>query len=186
MDRERFEGVVRLLGTTPSRRAVNRALLGLMAGSFFVPLIDSATGLAKRGRRHKKKKRKKKELCLESHNGTCHKCEPQDTYCPIRDYGIVPRCCSWEKRELCTSCGCCPEDFTLCCVSSSAKTCCHKDGECCGEDHCCLPGETCCNGEGCCGPGEECYRSTGANPFNYCCAEGLTCKPSGGPTCVQK
>jgi hypothetical protein len=158
VDIERFASLVRSLSASPSRRAVGHALLGITAGSFFAPVIDSVSGLAKKKRKRRKKKRKK-DPCIESNGPRCEPCKPEDEYCPISDYGIVPRCCSFANRELCTSCGCCPEDFTLCCVSPKAKTCCHKDGECCGDYGCCLPGSKCCPGgtfPGCCSNGEYC------------------------------
>jgi hypothetical protein len=46
---------------------------------------------------------------------------------------------------------------------------------------CCSPGDKVCFG-GCCDAGEECCTTTANVP--YCCAKGLTCKKSGGNTCV--
>ena len=42
MDSDRFDSLVRALGTTPSRRAVTRALASLIAGSLLAPLIGHA------------------------------------------------------------------------------------------------------------------------------------------------
>jgi hypothetical protein len=177
MNVQRFASLVCSLSSTPSRRAVNHALLGLAAGSFLAPVIDSASGLAKKKRR-KNKKRKKKDLCVASHDGTCHKCAPQDEYCPIADLGVVPRCCSWEQREFCTSCGCCPEGWNLCCADRRKKSCCESDGECCGGN-CCHPGTRCCYNGGkynciaedmCCDDEERCGGECGcAGPDVYCC-----------------
>jgi hypothetical protein len=179
MDAERLASLVRSLSTTPTRRAVNRALLTLVAGTALAPMIEATTGDAKRKRR--KKKRKKRRPCIESHNGTCHPCAPQDEYCPIDK-----TCCSWEKREWCSSCGCCPENFTLCCVGADDKKwCCEGGSQCCGNGTCCSAGSKCCNGGGCCKNEDVCCATT--NGTHYCCsgADGLTCLKTGGNTCVK-
>ncbi len=182
MDAEQFARLVRSLSASPSRRAVGHALLGITAGSFLAPVIDSVSGLAKKKRKRRKKKRKKKELCLESHDGTCHKCAPQDTYCSINDYGIVPRCCSFVSREVCTSCGCVPETRTHCCVTPTKKFSCEPDSVCC-DDGCCRQGERCCEGgtaPGCCPQGEHCCGDD-------CCDNPACDRSSGGcfPKFVQ-
>jgi hypothetical protein len=161
MDVERFASLVRSLSAAPSRRSVGRAVLRLTAGSVFAPVIDSLSRVAMGKHRHHKKKHKK-HPCAASYGPTCHQCAPQDEYCEIDG-----NCCSFERREFCTSCSCCPEGQNLCCVDQHGKSCCELDGcECCGSD-CCHPGTKCC------------FFSDGTHSMHSCCDADAVCCSDG-------
>jgi hypothetical protein len=85
-----------------------------------------------------------------------------------------------------TGCGegdtCCPNGGAPC-----GKYCCTGGTECAsdpnGEPSCCVPGRLACGG-GCCSEdaGECCFMNDGSP---YCCTQGLHCKKSNGPTCIN-
>ena len=86
-----------------------------------------------------------------------------------------------EKACSGTCCGeglyCCDDE--ICCLNS-LTTCVRHTATV--RAFCCGPNEKACE-EGCCNdPRGTCCRTT--QGFEYCCAEGLTCKLSGGNTCV--
>jgi hypothetical protein len=192
MDTSRLEDIVRSLAATPSRRAVSRALLGLSVGTFLEPLLRLSDAEARNGKKthkhkHNRKKKRKKNLPDRCPGGG-------QEYC---DAGEYSECCSnavdpesGNPYEFCTDCGCCAYGKAKCCPSAGDGLCCDSDAKCCYSDDfkesaCCGPNDKCC-GAACCDGGEECCKTTGDNPYYYCCAQGLTCKPSGGNTCMAK
>ena len=62
MDAERFDGLLRVLSTNPSRRGVGRVLAGLVLGAILGARVDLAGIEAKKGK-GKGKRKKKKKLC---------------------------------------------------------------------------------------------------------------------------
>jgi hypothetical protein len=188
MEMDRFEEIVRAFATTPSRRVITRALVALTMGTFLAPPLrgsEIAEGKKTHHHNHRKKKRKKTDS---------GQCSPGFEYCSAGDYSD---CCNTQTNSegdpvaICTDCGCCEAGFSKCCASGGDGQCCPNDSKCCYSDDfkvsaCCGPTDKCC-GAGCCKQNDPCCKTTGENPFYYCCdgSEGLTCKPSGGPTCVQ-
>lgn len=65
MDPHRFDGIVRSLSYTPTRRVVSRGLAGLTAGSMLAPLtaLTDTAAKKKKGKNKKKKKKPKKPSC---------------------------------------------------------------------------------------------------------------------------
>ena len=197
MEPDRFDNVVRALFSTPSRRAVNRVLVGLTVGTFLAPLMRLSDAAAKDGHKpHKKKHHRKKKRKKNPSN----QCPPKYEFCPAgRDgskAGEYSECCKknpdpqYDPAEICTECGCCAYGASKCCASAGDGLCCNSNDQCCYSDDfkdsaCCGATDICC-GAGCCNQGEACCSTTGPNPYKYCCAVGLTCKPSGGNTCQLK
>jgi len=195
MDPGRFDIVVRALFAAPSRRAFNRALVGLTVGTFLAPLMrvsDAAAGNGKKTHKHnhhRKKKRKKKPS---------HQCPARYEFCPAGQGGSAAgdysECCnsatdpeSGNPYEFCTDCGCCAYGFSKCCASAGDGLCCQSDAKCCPSDDfketaCCTQQDVCC-GAGCCEPGSICCKTTGPTPYNYCCPSNRTCCSTGGPQC---
>jgi hypothetical protein len=133
--------------------------------------------------------------CESAPNKCCQQgeqCTQIDGCCGTRpgEHVCDGKWCCAENETCCPGEGCVPVGES-CCTSScpGAPDNCCKDGEVCTQDmdgnaSCCVPGRTPCGGS-CCGPepGGKCCKSTGTNPFYYCCAPHLNCKPSGGNTC---
>jgi hypothetical protein len=146
----------------------------------------------KKAHRRKEKRRNKRKKKVSK------KCAKNYTFCPAGQgdsaAGVLSGCC-WtdtdidgDPYEVCTECGCCPYGST-CCKSGGDSLCCPSGSQCSPSvdfkyTSCCAPEDKVCFG-GCCHANDECCTMTDGTP--YCCSgeEGLTCKKSGGPTCVK-
>ncbi len=193
MEADRFDDAVRAIVGTPSRRALSRALAALAVGSLLSPLLRVSDAEGKKGHgnhklhRHKAKKRKKRKKKISS------QCAANQEFCSAGEYS---QCCSTAKPcencdpvEVCTDCGCCPFDNSQCCPSAGDGLCCRSGSQCSYSadfkySACCEPDDKVCFG-GCCDANDVCCTMTDGTP--YCCSgeDGLTCKKSGGPTCVK-
>lgn len=169
METEGYEHLMRTVFTTPSRRAISRALAGLAASSVLAPLIEYA------GVKSKKKKKKK-----QTGDKFCRQKGFSGQYCP-EDYLYRIPCCSSDQS--CTPCGCCAPGITKCCVPGTEpeggyRGCCFDHQTCCvtatGEVSCCEPDQLCCGGA-CCAPAfsSQCCGGT------ECCHYLETCCPDG-------
>jgi hypothetical protein len=186
MNADEFARLFGILLQTPSRRAVSRAFASLGLGSVLAPLARLGDAGAKEGQqrhhhnhRHHKRKRPESSQCSRGY-----------TYCASGD---LSACCSnatdpasGNPYEFCTDCGCCAYGHSLCCAGRGAGLCCDSNGaKCClgpnFEPACCSTDDVCCGG-GCCDQGAACCQTTGGE--YYCCAPGLSCKQTGGPTCI--
>jgi hypothetical protein len=189
MDTDRLGNLMRVLAATPSRRAVTRALGGLGAGTFLASLLGERDTAADKGHGHHKHKPNRKKKRKKNPPDQCP--GEGQVYCAA---GAYSECCSTatdpesgNPYEFCTDCGCCAYGQSTCCASGGDGLCCPNDSKCCYSDDfkvsaCCAPSDKCC-GAGCCDAADMCCKTTGPSPYYYCCVQGLTCKPSGGPTC---
>lgn len=191
MEPDRFDSLVRALFTTPSRRVLNRALVGLATGTLLAPLLGDGDAAAdkkgKNAHRRKEKRRNKRKKKKVS-----KKCAKNYTFCPAGQgdsaAGELSGCC-WtdtdiegDPYEVCTECGCCPYDST-CCVSGGDSLCCPSGSKCSHSPDfqtvgCCSSTDKVCHG-GCCGQGEDCCLTPAPGNIPYCCAVGLKCKIQG-------
>jgi hypothetical protein len=190
---DRFDNAVRSLFSTPSRRA----LVGLAVGVLLVPVVrDGDAAADKKGKNTHRHKEKRKNRRKKKHSDRCPK---NATLCKNPDEstaGQLSGCCNTQTDgegnpyEVCTDCGCCQYNQSTCCRGALYGLCCASGSQCSQSADfqnvaCCSPDDKVCFG-GCCDAEEECCMTTGPNPYPYCCAKGLTCKPSAGNTCVSK
>lgn len=189
MDADRFEDFVRSLATPPSRRAVIRALAGLVAGPFLAPLINRAGVAAKRRHRHRGRHRRRKRPDRRPEEQPCGQ---NQEWCAAGDFS---GCCNTQTDpegdpvEICTDCGCCESGASQCCEASVDAVCCGNNDVCCRTKNfefpfCCAQGETCC-GDVCCEAGETCCQNPDSG-HGKCCPSDTTCYPGSGddpPAC---
>ncbi len=163
MDGTRFDALVRAAFATSTRR---RALAAAVPGLAW--LATPVEGTARR------KKPKKPVQCTPL----------LELFCPVPS----PRgsCCD-ALNETCTSCGCCPEGQTTCCIAHNGKACCDAPEHCCGSK-CCPSGTKCCfiNGKSTCIGETECCPTRGSaggsscpSDPKGCCGDGEKCCPEG-------
>jgi hypothetical protein len=183
MDMDRFEDIVRSFATTPSRRAVHRALAGLTVSSLLAPALGGPAREVE-AKHHKHKKKKKKPPPPPSRCNTI----AGFLACVEPIFGLTD-CCDVFAGEECTACGCCNETDTCC-----GETCCPSNRQCCGSECCqtgfqccgnvcCTADDQCCPGGGCCHQNDVCCRT--GNGQQYCCAHGLSClQEPNGNTCI--
>lgn len=192
MDANQFDGVVRTLGCPPTRRVV----LGIILAALVAPTGATETRAGHGSHRHHSHKSKRKNKRKKKGSS---KCPPNHQFCQAGQgqsgSGDYSQCCnsatdpqSGDPYEVCTDCGCCPAGNTQCCPSAGDGLCCPNGYQCSysadfSRSGCCAPGDKVCFG-GCCDAGDVCCTMTDGTP--YCCsgADGLTCKKSGGPTCI--
>lgn len=196
MDASRFDEAVRNL----VRATTRRSLVGLALGFCLAPLLRVTSVEGKKGHgshkihKHKPKKKKQRKKKVSS------QCPPKTEFCQAgqgqSSAGEYSECCSTaiepvsgDPYEVCTDCGCCPAGNTQCCPSAGDGLCCPNGSKCSYSadftySACCAPDDQVCFG-GCCEAGDPCCTTTDGAP--YCCSgkDGLTCKKSGGPTCVK-
>jgi hypothetical protein len=184
MDADRFASLLRALCTTPTRRAVTRALVGLAAGSVFAPLLrlTETSAKGKRGKRRRKKRKKDKPKA---------QCPAGTAWCAA---GQLSECCSTainpaegEPYELCLpDCGCCDLGFTNCCPGRGEARCCKNTDKCSYgtnfEPYCCPEQRDC--GGSCCPEGYKCCHDLVCCPETYaCCPGGIGCCGGLAPDC---
>lgn len=196
MEAGRFDAAVRILAGSPTRRH----FIGLVVGPLLAAHLSGASAWAKGGhgshRHHnhnpKRKNKRKKKVSSQ--------CPPKYEFCQAgqgqSNAGEYSQCCSTatdpssgDPYEICTDCGCCPAGNSQCCPSAGDGLCCPNGSKCSyaadfSRSGCCAPDDQVCFG-GCCDARDVCCTMDDGTP--YCCsgAEGLTCKKSGGPTCVK-
>jgi hypothetical protein len=191
---DRFDNVVRVLFSAPSRRAFNHAVIGSVAGALLAPFLGVGhAAAAKKGKkahkgkeRRRNKRKKVKTVCPTNTKTT------QYAFCPNPNEsaaGNLSGCCtvtpnpaSGNPLEVCTDCGCCPYN-SECCRGALEGVCCPSGAKCSISPDfksvgCCSPPDKVCYG-GCCNEGEDCCLTPAPGNIPYCCAVGLKCKIQG-------
>lgn len=212
MDAERFDAVARIVGTTSSRRQLNRTLGALAAGGSLAAL--NARQAAARKKKNKKKKKKDREcpqgcpqgLCCD---GTCvassndsNNCGACGIVCDSTQFCAGGRCVSCEQpKAVCTVAG-----VRTCVDVSKDRDNCGSCGNSCARDirnpardlicqngSCVCTGNLCENGR-CCPSGfTVCVNGgDGCCPTDYhpcgdgqCCPIGYRCGGSCGQGCCR-
>lgn len=184
MDIENLANVLRSMASTPSRRAVSRALLGFGAGSGLAQLFDPVSGEAKKGGGNNNKKKKKKKKSPPPpppppppQPPTCQfgqeTCGPAGACCPE----LRPRCCRGTINSFCYS----PNEETCCDPTATGQVGACAKGRVCGPEiaavrFCCNSGDEICRG-GCCVQGTFCCTADGV------CCNNVACQPAPAGTC---
>ncbi len=171
MDADRFDGLLRALAASPSRRGVGRILAGLVVGASLDARFDLVGIGAKKGKGRGKKKKKKKpcgpgnctECCVGCCGGCCNdagQCVPGTSDDACESGGFPCDNCAAQGlvcRE--QSCGC-SVDCAGCCLDSlscepgNSIDACGSDGEACktcANDQVCIRNQANNNAYACCG-----------------------------------